>query len=127
MVEVFAANLCVVIKDSCQIIFGEETFTTHDQLASHLSCEISNAADDDDDNILPAPRIHQCDHCDKAFSEKGNLDVHKRTHTGVKPYECSLCGKKFATIGNKNDHERRHNGTKPYSCTQCNVKYYRRY
>jgi uncharacterized Zn-finger protein len=54
--------------------------------------------------------------CGKIFNEKGNLKIHKRIHSGYKPYNCKYCLKKFYSKGNLNDHERRHIIDKPYAC-----------
>lgn len=37
-----------------------------------------------------------CPHCDKKFTQKGNLDAHLKTHSKEKPYPCGTCDKKFA-------------------------------
>ncbi|PIO28002.1 hypothetical protein AB205_0155600 [Aquarana catesbeiana] len=48
---------------------------------------------------LPLEGVHRyeklfsCSECGKCFSKKGNLDEHKRIHTGEHPYSCSECRK----------------------------------
>ena len=36
-----------------------------------------------------------CDVCDKAFSTRGKVAVHMRTHTGERPFRCDVCGNTY--------------------------------
>ena len=36
-------------------------------------------------------KILECNICLKEFNRVGNLNVHKRTHNGERPFKCHLC------------------------------------
>ncbi|CDW76263.1 zinc finger protein 37 [Stylonychia lemnae] len=72
-------------------------------------------------------QIFKCQQCDRKFSEKSNLKIHQRKHSGEKPFQCEHCLRKFSAIGNMKDHQRRHLQEKPYTCPCCNKKFYRQY
>ncbi|CDW71514.1 zinc finger protein 37 [Stylonychia lemnae] len=76
-----------------------------------------------------AKPIHKCPHsgCSKFFSEKGNLQVHQRSHTGEKPFKCNFCKSCFSSTGNRKDHENRHTKRRPHQCKICKQSYYRKY
>jgi KRAB domain-containing zinc finger protein len=57
--------------------------------------------------------------CDKEFKTNSELKIHKKIHTGLKPYACSKCYKAFHQIGNLKTHKMTHTGENPYACSKC--------
>lgn len=63
---------------------------------------------------------YSCHHegCVVVCSGKGNLEAHKRVHTGERPFVCNFegCQSRFKQGAHLKRHENIHNGHKPYSC-----------
>lgn len=69
-----------------------------------------------------AAKLLQCDECGYSCSTSGGLKLHKRTHSGERPYMCDECGLSCSTSGDLKLHKRTHSGEKPYHCDTCDYK-----
>ncbi|XP_047445920.1 zinc finger protein 34-like isoform X2 [Mugil cephalus] len=68
-------------------------------------------------------RPYCCETCGKSFRRTDNLSVHMRIHTGEHLYFCDICGKGFRWKSHLNAHMRTHTGEKPYLCKVCGKRY----
>ncbi|KAH9635447.1 hypothetical protein HF086_003201, partial [Spodoptera exigua] len=72
---------------------------------SPVTCEQSMALLKDHMWVHTGVKRFKCDRCTKSFTQKTNLIIHMKVHSGNRPsYECPLCGKHFAFYNNRRRH-----------------------
>ena len=71
-------------------------------------------------------KMYVCKYCKKQFSQTTHLEVHVRSHVGLKPYKCEHCGKSFTQGGNLRTHIRLHTGEQPFQCEICTKRFSRK-
>ncbi|XP_077546333.1 transcription factor Ken-like [Haemaphysalis longicornis] len=65
-------------------------------------------------------RLHECHFCPYTSCRLFNLVMHKRIHTGEKPFKCSVCPSAFTQPSNLKRHMRsKHTDKKPFACRLC--------
>ncbi|KAL5277163.1 BCL11A family protein [Megaselia abdita] len=70
-------------------------------------------------------RNDTCEYCGKVFKNCSNLTVHRRSHTGEKPYKCELCSYACAQSSKLTRHMKTHgrSGKDVYRCRFCNMPF----
>ena len=60
-----------------------------------------------------------CYVCKKTFKTKSYLNIHKRIHSGDKPYKCDNCGKSYIRKSTLTNHLLIHSSRKEFQCFVC--------
>lgn len=66
-----------------------------------------------------------CEYCGKVFKNCSNLTVHRRSHTGEKPYKCQLCAYACAQSSKLTRHMKTHGrlGKDVFRCRFCDMPF----
>ncbi|XP_061713731.1 zinc finger protein ZFP2-like [Cydia pomonella] len=68
-------------------------------------------------------RNHQCEFCPKAFFKKDKLKEHIRCHTNERPYTCNECARSFTKKILLTKHLTSHSGVRKFLCKLCNKSF----
>ena len=71
--------------------------------------------------LIGRGRNDTCEYCGKVFKNCSNLTVHRRSHTGEKPYKCQLCSYSCAQSSKLTRHMKTHGrmGKDIFKCRFC--------
>ncbi|XP_022081364.1 B-cell lymphoma/leukemia 11A-like isoform X2 [Acanthaster planci] len=64
-----------------------------------------------------SPKVKACEFCGKTFKFQSNLIVHRRSHTGEKPYKCQLCDHACSQASKLKRHMKTHINKPPSTLT----------
>jgi hypothetical protein len=75
--------------------------------------------------IISRGRNDTCEYCGKVFKNCSNLTVHRRSHTGEKPYKCELCPYSCAQSSKLTRHMKTHGrtGKEVLQCSHCSMPF----
>lgn len=70
---------------------------------------------------------YRCDQCKGAFIRETDYVAHMNSHKSVRPYTCNYCGAQFIRKYNCQRHVKEHEKGKSFSCQICGKSFHRSY
>nr|XP_057922605.1 zinc finger protein Aiolos-like [Doryrhamphus excisus] len=108
------------------------TMSPHLQSSGKLSCDICGLSCVSINVLLVHKRSHtgerpfHCTQCGASFTQKGNLLRHIKLHSGEKPFKCPMCSYACRRRDALSGHLRTHSVEKPFKCNLCSRSYKQR-
>ncbi|KAG9260096.1 hypermethylated in cancer 2 protein-like [Astyanax mexicanus] len=88
---------------------------------SDRGCLVSNTEAKESSRVLGTTDISEI-----SFSTR-RLSTSSEEHSASHPFQCSMCDRAFSQRGSLNRHMRSHLGVRPYSCPKCSMSFSRQY
>ncbi|XP_077377288.1 uncharacterized protein LOC144018705 [Festucalex cinctus] len=67
-----------------------------------------------------------CSICHEGFTQRSNLNRHRRMHTGEKAFRCSTCGESFSHKSSLMSHVEKHKRESSFRCATCGKVFLRK-
>ncbi|CAF1126642.1 unnamed protein product [Rotaria sordida] len=103
-------------------ISSTSTLFTNNNNNIHLT----NVSNSNPQRLIKRDRRNDtCEYCGKVFKNCSNLTVHRRSHTGEKPYKCELCAYACAQSSKLTRHMKTHGraGNEAFRCRYCSMPF----
>ncbi|CAD5121464.1 unnamed protein product [Dimorphilus gyrociliatus] len=123
------AQLTNSIFDQLQtVVSQEETIPTKVEEADLNCIELEIVEDVEKRKRARKTDVLSCDYCGyKALYERV-MEIHKRKHTGDKPYKCDQCSKHFKSENTLSRHKQEiHDQIRNWKCDICNSAFFNKY